>query len=235
MKRIIAASTSTLHGGSYLEYILPEIKHFFNGIDEVLFIPFARPSGITHNQYTNKVKEVFKTIGIRIVGLHSFEDKQEVLKNTKGIFIGGGNTFLLVHQLYKYDLIDTIKEVVNNGTAYFGTSAGSNICGPTMMTTNDMPIIYPPSFNTLGFFPFNFNPHYLDPDPNSTHNGETRETRINEYHTYNNTPVLGLREGSWVEVKGDKMMLKGKLTARWFEANKKPIEIKSPSVLNVTK
>jgi dipeptidase E len=125
-----------------------------------------------------------------------------------------------------------IETAVYKGVKYFGTSAGTNICGLTMKTTNDMPIVYPPSFNTLGLVPININPHYLDPDPTSKHNGETRETRIKEFHVYNDTPVIGLREGSWIEVTDDEMVLKGKLSARLFLKNKKPIEIKSQSVIN---
>ena len=120
-----------------------------------------------------------------------------------------------------------LTEVIKNGTPYLGTSAGSNICGLTMQTTNDMPIIYPPSFKTLGIIPFNLNPHYLDADEQSKHMGETRETRIAEFHQFNTLPVLGLREGSWLEVKGDKITLKGKLKARLFRQNQIPEELES--------
>ena len=113
-----------------------------------------------------------------------------------------------------------------------GTSAGSNITGLTMQTTNDMPIIYPPSFQTLGIIPFNLNPHYLDADLQSTHMGETRETRIKEFHAFNSVPVLGLREGSWLEVKGEEILLKGELPARLFRQNKEPIELESNSSLS---
>ena len=225
MKQLIIASTSTIYGSDYLEYILPELKIFFKGINQVVFIPYARPSGLTYDEYTTIAKKAFATIDIDIKGVHEFENAQEAIKNANGIFVGGGNTFELVDKLYKENLIQTIKNVVLNGTPYFGTSAGSNICGLTMKTTNDMPIVYPPSFDTLGLINFNINPHYLDPDPNSTHKGETRETRINEFHIYNATPVLGLREGSWLQVKGDKIILKGDLNARLFLQDKKPVEL----------
>ena len=119
-----------------------------------------------------------------------------------------------------------------NGVPYLGTSAGSNICGLTMNTTNDMPIVYPPSFSTLGLVPFNINPHYLDPNPNSTHMGETREMRIREFHAFNTQPVIGLREGSWIEVKGNTLTLKGTLNARIFEYGKAPYEIEPNSDLS---
>ena len=128
--------------------------------------------------------------------------------------------------------MDAIKTVVEKGTPYLGTSAGSNICGLTMETTNDMPIIYPPSFDTLGLIPFNINPHYLDPIAGSTHMGETRETRIKEFHQFNPQPVLGLREGSWLEVNADIITLRGSLQARLFRQNTEPEEIETGTDLS---
>ncbi len=232
MKNIIIASTSTLHGGNYLEYLLPELQSFFSNVKQLLFIPYARPSGISHDDYTKKVSEAFNKINILVKGIHEFENPVEAIENAEGIFTGGGNTFLLVSQLYKNNVIDALEKVVKNGTPYLGTSAGSNICGLTMNTTNDMPIVYPPSFRTLGFVSFNINPHYLDPIEGSTHMGETRETRINEFHHFNPQPVVGLREGSWLAVKGDSVKLKGTLTARIFKRNEKPIEVIPETELN---
>jgi dipeptidase E len=232
MKNIIIASTSTIHGGNYLEYLLPELQSFFSNVKQLLFIPYARPSGISHDDYTKKVSEAFDKINISAKGIHEFENPVEAIENAEGIFTGGGNTFLLVSQLYKNNVIDALEKVVKNGTPYLGTSAGSNICGLTMNTTNDMPIVYPPSFRTLGFVSFNINPHYLDPIEDSTHMGETRETRINEFHHFNPQPVVGLREGSWLEVKGDSVKLKGTLTARIFKRNEKPIEVIPETELN---
>src|SRR5690554_4964123 len=231
MKNLIIASTSTLHNGIYLDYLLPTLKEHFKDVKTLLFIPYARPGGISHDEYTAKVKSVFTALDIDVKGLHEFEDTTQALQKAEGIFTGGGNTFLLVYQLYKNDVMRTLGEVLKNGTPYLGTSAGSNITGLTMQTTNDMPIIYPPSFKTLGMVPFNLNPHYLDPDTNSTHMGETRETRINEFHTLNTVPVLGLREGNWLEVKGNSILLKGSLTARWFTQNNPAIELESDTDL----
>ncbi|HKJ06486.1 MAG TPA: dipeptidase PepE [Flavobacteriaceae bacterium] len=232
MKKLVIASTSTVHGKAYLEYIMPTLSTFFNGISELLFIPYARPSGLTHDEYTDKAREAFSKININVKGIHQFNNPVEALKQAKGIFTGGGNTFLLVKQLYENNIIPTLKNVVENGTPYFGTSAGSNITGLTICNTNDMPIVYPPSFDTLGFINFNINPHYLDPIPNSKHMGETRETRILEYLNLNTTPVLGLREGSWLEVVGSKVTLKGELKARLFEKGKIPAEIPTESDLS---
>lgn len=226
---MIIASTSTIYGSGYLEYLLPVIKELYKDISEVIFIPYAQPSGMSYDDYTALAEKIFKKINIKIKGLHTFDNPKESLKKAGGVFVGGGNTFLLVDTLYKLDLMLVLKDVIEKGTSYLGTSAGSNICGLTMQTTNDMPIIYPPSFDTLGVIPFNINPHYLDPDLNSKHKGETRETRIKEYHTLNETPVLGLREGSWLDVKEGSIILKGKLNARLFLQNKVPKEIQSHS------
>ncbi|TDO97667.1 dipeptidase PepE [Flavobacterium sp. 245] len=235
MKSVIIASTSTLHEGSYLEYLLPTLQSHFKNCKNLLFIPYARPSGISHDDYTQKVSEAFASINISVKGIHEFEDAKEAIKNAEGIFTGGGNTFLLVTQLYRHNIMQLLAETVKNGTPYLGTSAGSNICGLSMQTTNDMPIIYPPSFQTLGLIPFNLNPHYLDPDLQSKHMGETRETRIKEFHAFNSIPVLGLREGSWLEVKGEKITLKGNLTARLFKQNETPIELETESDLSYLK
>jgi len=232
MKSIIIASTSTLHGGKYLEYLLPTLKEHFKNCKTILFIPYARPSGISHEKYTQKAAEAFASINIEVKGIHEFEDPQVAVKEAEGIFTGGGNTFLLVSQLYKNNIMQLVAETVKNGTPYLGSSAGSNICGLSMQTTNDMPIIYPPSFQTLGLIPFNLNPHYLEADLQSKHMGETRETRIKEFHAFNSIPVLGLREGSWLEVKGEKIILKGDLKARLFKKNETPQELESESDLS---
>lgn len=224
MKRILLASTSTVYGGTYLSYLQDELIDFFTGIDEILFVPYARPSGITHDEYTQIAQQFFNRVGKSIVGLHTFADPKKAIRQAKAIFTGGGNTFVLVNQLYRLEVMDVLREAVENGTLYMGTSAGSNIAGQTMQTTNDMPIVYPPSFKTLGLVPFNINPHYLDPDPQSKHKGETRETRIKEFHVFNDTPVIGLREGSWLRVEDEKVSLKGDLTARIFLKGQEPYE-----------
>lgn len=235
MENVILASTSTVHGSGYLEYILPELKVFFKDIKEILFIPYARPSGISHDEYTVIAQKAFSKIDISIRGIHEFDDPKKALHNAKGIFTGGGNTFVLVNYLYKNKLMAQIRDAVLNGTLYFGTSAGSNIGGLTIGTTNDMPIVYPPSFKTLGLVPFNINPHYLDPIPGSKHMGETRETRIKEFHKFNTQPVIGIREGSWLQIHRDSIFLKGKLPARIFEKDKTPYEIEPETELSFLK
>ncbi|MEC3905489.1 dipeptidase PepE [Tamlana sp. 2201CG12-4] len=232
MKNIIIASTSTIHGSDYLEYILDELNVFFKNANTILFIPYARPGGISHDEYTQRVKSAFEKIDKSVKGIHEFENPVEAVTNAEAIFTGGGNTFVLTYQLYKNNLITPLQTAIHNGTPYLGTSAGSNICGLTINTTNDMPIVYPPSFKALALVPFNINPHYLDPDTSSTHMGETRETRIKEFHHYNPQPVIGLREGSWLLVQNNSILLKGILSARIFEYNKLPYEVASGTELN---
>lgn len=232
MKKLLLASTSTLHGSEYLEYLLPELKSHFKNCKTVLFIPYARPSGISHEEYTQKTALAFAKINITVKGIHEYENPVLAIQNAEGIFTGGGNTFLLVKQLYHEKIMTTLKETIEKGTPYLGTSAGSNISGLTMQTTNDMPIVYPPSFQTLGLIPFNLNVHFLDTDSQSTHMGETRETRINEFHQFNNFPVLGLKEGSWLEIEEGKIILRGNLSAKLFRKNHIPIEITPASELS---
>ena len=176
--------------------------------------------------------KAFKKLNKKVRGLHSFKNQKEAVLNAEGVFTGGGNTFVLVNQLHKSDVMKSLKTEIESGTPYLGTSAGSNICGLTMNTTNDTPIVYPPSFKTLGIVPFNINPHYLDPIEGSTHMGETRETRIKEFHKFNRQPVIGLREGSWIEIKNDEPTLRGLLDARIFSYNNQPYEIKSNTDLS---
>ena len=227
MKNVILASTSALFGGQYLDYLKNEIVDLFQKVDEIIFIPYARPGGCSHDEYTKKVTDFFAGLGIRVIGLHSFQNPAEAMKNAKGFFTGGGNTFLLTKTLHQLGLMEVLKSEIEKGKPYLGTSAGSNIARQNIRTTNDMPIVYPPSFDAMGILPFNLNPHYLDPDPNLKHNGETRETRILEFLTQNILPVVGLREGSWIRIKGEKITLEGNLTARIFEPGKEPYEMET--------
>ena len=233
MKKLIIASTSTLYKGTYLGYLQQELEVLFRDVEEVLFIPYARPGGISHENYTKMAAKAFNNIGKNLRGIHTFENPRQAIKQAQGIFTGGGNTFLLVQQLHNNKLLSPITKAIINGTPYLGTSAGSNICGITMQNTNDMPIVYPSSFTTLGVIAFNINAHYIDPDPKTTHMGESRATRIKEYHTQNNTPVVGLPEGSWLEVIGDRITLKGNHRARIFEKGKDSYLLETASILRL--
>jgi len=217
MKNLLLISNSTLHGSGYLDHCASEIKKFLGETKKVLFIPYARPGGITHDEYTEIARKRFKKMGYMLSGINEYDNPKEAVRSSESIFIGGGNTFVLIDGLYKNNLVESIRKRVNEGIPYIGTSAGSNIACKSIKTTNDMPIVYPPSFEGLKLVPFNINPHYLDPNPNSKHMGETRETRIKEFHFYNDTNVIGLREGAMLHINDKKITLKGSTGARLFK------------------
>ena len=226
MKKMLLASTSTIFGQKYLEYLHNEIKNIFLGCKNILFIPYARPSGISHLEYTIKVKTVFNKLELNIID-YTNENIRHHLEKCDGIFAGGGNTFLLLSKLYEFNLINILKNKINLGTPYLGTSAGSNICGLSIGTTNDMPIIEVESFRALGVLNFNINPHYIDKVDGLEHMGESRETRINEFHKFNDQFVIGLREGSFLQVQGDDIYLKGLKHAIIFKKENEKFEIEN--------
>ena len=232
VKRLLLISTSTVHGSGYLDYCADDLAKFLSYDTRVLFIPYARPSGISHAEYTELARERFARMGLELVGVNETSRPLEAIQNSQSLFIGGGNTFLLLRDLYTAGLLDTIRQRVAAGMPYVGTSAGSNVAGLTIGTTNDMPIVLPPSIDALGLVPFNINPHYLDPDPESTHKGETRETRINEFHVINEHPVVGLREGAWLHVNDGLVQLSGDNGARLFRQGLRPEEYRPGSRLD---
>ncbi len=223
-RNLLLISNSTLHGSGYLDHCAENIKEFLGNRKTVVFIPFARPGGISHDCYTDTARERFARMGYQSSGVHEADDMQAAIRSADAIFIGGGNTFVLLTGLYEHNLMNVIREEVAHGKPYIGTSAGSNVAAHSIMTTNDMPIMYPPSFEALNLVPFNLNPHYLDPDPNSTHMGETRETRIKEFHVFNDVPVIGLREGAILYVTDHQMILKGTTGARLMNAGEEAVE-----------
>ncbi|WP_018479056.1 dipeptidase PepE [Pontibacter roseus] len=231
-KSLLLISTSTTHGTGYLEHCEEEIKSILQDRKSILFIPYARPSGISHTDYTAKAREAFERMGVSLTGIHEASNPIEAVQQAEAIFTGGGNTFLLLRQLYQNKLIEPLQQRVQKGMPYIGTSAGTNIAGKTIGTTNDMPIVFPKSFDALQLVPFNLNPHYLDPLPDSTHMGETRETRIQEFHVHNRQPVVGLREGSMLRVTGERLELKGPHSARIFLQGQKPMEFKPADDIN---
>ncbi len=206
-RKLLLVSSSRVHGTGFLEHCSTAIKNHFPAGCQVLFVPYALAD---HDKYEAIVREPFEAIGLKLKSIHQYDDPQQAIAEAQGIFIGGGNSFRLLKTLYDLNLIEAVRSAVENGTPYMGSSAGTNMACPTIRTTNDMPILEPPSLNALNLIPFQINPHYLDADPNSTHKGETRAQRLSEYHEENNTPVAGLREGSWLEIHGDSCTLRGK-------------------------
>lgn len=228
-QRLLLISNSTLYGSSYLDHAEGEIRDFLGDAKRVLFIPFA-----LHDQdaYTDLARERFKAFGYDLTSAHQVPDARQAVGNAEIIFVGGGNTFRLLKALYELDLLLPIRQRVAQGMPYIGSSAGSNVACPTIRTTNDMPIVQPPSFEALGLVSFQINPHYLDPDPQSTHKGETREERLIQYLEENTTPVVGLREGAMLRLEQGSIELKGVSGARIFRRGHGPFEIKPGEKLN---
>ena len=222
MSRVLLISNSTLFGSGYLDHAESEIRDFLGDIKRVLFIPFAL---YDRDAYATTARERFARMGYDVSSVHSASNPVQAITETEAIFTGGGNTFRLLKTLYDLDLLDPIRQRVAEGLPYIGSSAGSNIAGPTIRTTNDMPIVQPPSFDALGFVSFQINPHYLDPDPNSKHMGETREKRLTEFLEENDTPVVAIREGAMLRVENGRTTLKGSTGARIFRRGHDPIEL----------
>lgn len=221
-RRILLLSTSTVFGTGYLAYAESEIRAFLGDLKQVLFVPFALHD---HDGYAAKVRAQFAAFGYCLHSLHEAGDGREAMANAEAIFVGGGNTFRLLKALNDLELLATIRARVSSGMRYMGSSAGSNIAGPTIRTTNDMPIVEPPSFEALGLVAFQINPHFVDAVPDSKHMGETREERIAQFLEENETPVIGLREGAMVSVKDGKATLLGHAGARLFRRGEPAVEL----------
>ena len=220
-RRVLLISNSTLFGSGYLDHAEAEILDFLGNVGRVLFLPYAL---YDRDAYSSMARERFKAMGYKLDSIHSIPDARQAVDDAEAIFIGGGNTFRLLKALYDFDLLHSIRRRVEEGMPYVGSSAGSNVAGPTIRTTKDMPIVEPPSFDALGLVSFQISPHYLDPDPNSTHMGETQEERILQFLEENDTTVVGMREGAMVRVEKGSAILKGSSGARIFRKGHDPIE-----------
>jgi dipeptidase E len=220
-ERVLLISNSTLYGGGYLDHAESEIRDFLGQIERVLFVPYAL---YDRDAYSSTARERFEAMGYRLNSVHEAGDARRAVEDAPAIFVGGGNTFRLLKALYDFDLLTAIRRRVSDGMPYVGSSAGSNVAGPTIKTTKDMPIVEPPSFDALGLVPFQISPHYLDPDPNSTHMGETQEERVLQFLEENDTTVFGLREGAMVRVESGSTVLKGSSGARIFRKGHGPVE-----------
>jgi len=229
IRRLLLLSTSKVHGSEYLDHAEAEIRDFLGGVGRVLFVPFAVAD---REGYAAKTGERFRAMGYGLESLHEASDKRQAVIDAEVIFIGGGNTFRLLKTLYQFELLSVIRARVESGMPYIGSSAGSNVAAPTIKTTNDMPIVQPPSFDSLGLISFQINPHYLEPEPGSTHMGETREERLLQYLEENDTPVVGLREGAMLRIENGSILLRGSAGARIFRKGEPPIEVMPVSDLN---
>jgi dipeptidase E len=192
---------------------MPAIRAFLSGSRRLAFVPFA-----LHDRegYAARVRARFAPEGVEVLAVAPEPSGQATVEEADAVFVGGGNTFRLLDALQRSGLLEVVRRRALQGLPYLGASAGTNVAAPTLKTTNDMPIVQPASFDALGLVPFQINPHYLDPDPSTTHMGETREERLREFHEENAAAVVGLREGTWLEVQGDRGWLRGPRRARVF-------------------
>jgi dipeptidase E len=218
---LLLVSTSTVHGTGYLDHCAEAMKETLGAARDVLFVPWAL---FDRDAYSAKARERFRAMGFGLRSIHEAPDPVRAVEEAEAIFVGGGNSFRLVDAMGRSGVLEPIRNRVRAGLPYLGTSAGSNVACPTIMTTNDMPIVQPRSLEALALVPFQINPHYLDPDPSSTHMGETRETRIREYLEENDRVVIGLREGSMLRVAGSSLRLIGTRGARIFRRGAEPEE-----------
>lgn len=221
--RLLLISNSTQHGGGYLDHCAPAIASFLGAITRVTFVPYAL---FDRDAYAAKARARFEAMGYGVDSIHDFDGgARRAVERAEALFVGGGNTFRLLDALWREQLIEPIRRRVRAGMPYLGASAGINVACPSIRTTNDMPIVEPPSFEALGLVPFNINPHYQDASPGSTHMGETREQRIAEFHEENTPAVIGLREGAWLLVEDGVATLQGVNGARLFRRGQAPAEL----------
>jgi dipeptidase E len=228
-RRLLLVSNSTMHGGGYLAHCTAEIRDFLGPRQRVLFVPYALAD---HDGYAAKARAAFAAFGHDLISAHEGGDPRAQLAAATAVFVGGGNTFRLLDRLYHTRLLPAIRRRVDQGMPYLGSSAGTNVATLSIRTTNDMPIVMPPSFAALTLVPFQINPHFLDPDPHSTHMGETREERLRQFHEESDVPVLGLREGCLLRVEGRHMELRGTTRARLFRRGRAPEEFTPPCDLS---
>ncbi|MDD4729906.1 MAG: dipeptidase PepE [Dysgonamonadaceae bacterium] len=223
--RLLLISNSTNPGEPYLDYPKHNIKNFLGDKPlNCLFIPYAAVT-FSFDEYEEKVNNRLAEVGLKVTGIHRYDNPLEAVEKAEAIIVGGGNTWQLVKMLQENKLMETIVKKVKAGTPYVGWSAGSNIACPTLKTTNDMPIVEPLEFKTLQLIPFQINPHYLD-ESNENHGGETREVRIIEFiHANKEMYVVGLREGCMLVYENDNLKLIGSRSARVFHYGKETLEL----------
>ena len=206
--RLLLLSNSTSPGRSYLTHAVPWLGEFLDGAQRVAFVPYAGVT-VSWDDYAAKVRDALAPLGSELVSVHETASPLEALEAADTVLVGGGNTFHLLREMYTTELVDAIRQRVQDGMPFVGWSAGSNVACPTIRTTNDMPIVEPPSFDALGFVPFQINPHYTDAHPDG-HQGETRAQRLAEFVTANpDVPVIGLPEGTALRIDGRQLDLLG--------------------------
>jgi len=227
--RILLISNSTQYGRGYLDHVEAELREFLGPSRSVLFVPFAL---FDRAAYGAKARSRLALMGLACDVLDTADAPEGAIERAEAFFVGGGNTFRLLKALQDSGAAAAIARRVRTGTPYIGSSAGSIVAGPSLKTTKDMPIVQPASFEALSLVEFQISPHYLDPDPSSTHMGETQEERILQFLEENDAPVLGLREGGFVRVEEGQVVVKGERPARIFRRGAVPVEVEPGAPLD---
>jgi dipeptidase E len=228
LARLLLISTSTVYGTGYLDHAESEIRNTLGAARRVVFIPYALAD---RKAYAARAVARFQSMGFECASIEERRNPVRALDDADAVFVGGGNTFRLLKALHEFGLVAAIRNRVSQGMIYMGASAGSNVACPTIRTTNDMPVVEPPTLAALNLFPFQINPHYQDPDTDSKHMGETREERLLQYLEENETPVIGLREGAILSMGDGHIHLCGLNGARIFQRNRAPWEVTPPTEL----
>lgn len=219
--RLLLVSSSTIHGHGYLDHVAEALSSFLAGVKTVTFVPYALAD---RDGYAAKARERFGKLGIELLSVHQAPDPRAAVRSAEAVFVGGGNTFRLLKWLQDEGLMGPIRDRAGEGMPYVGSSAGTNVAAPSIRTTNDMPIVPTANLLALGLVPYQINPHYLDPDPASTHKGETREERLLQYLEESPVPVVGLREAAYLHAEKGVSTLLGEKGARVFKRGAEPFE-----------
>ena len=226
MADVLLLSNSTMPGTSFFSWPKPWVKEFLGSVKrKLLFIPYAAVS-LSYDEYEQKVIGAFSDLGFVVQSIHRFDDPLQGLERAEGIIVGGGNSFALLERMYRYNLLAAVtRKVMEGGIPFIGWSAGANLAGPTIMTTNDMPVIQPPSLRALGLVPFQINPHYHELKFEGQ-GGETRKERLEEFLVLNpDKKVVGLPEGTLLMQRGSALTFQGILPSKLYHHGKEPVEI----------
>ena len=228
LRRLLLISNSTQYGRGFLDHVESEMRDFLGPSQRILFVPFAM---FDRDAYADKMRSRMSSMGLALESIHRVSDPLRAVESAEAVFVGGGNTFRLLKSLQESAVIPALRRRVAQGMPYIGSSAGSIVACPTLKTTKDMPVVEPSSFEALDLIDFQISPHYLDPDPGSTHMGETQEERIRQFLEENEESVVGLREGSFLRIEGDSITLKGSTGARIFRRGEEPVEARTGAEL----
>lgn len=222
-KRLLLISNSFQHGLGYLDHCEDAILSITDKKSVIAFFPYAVKDLDSYSELTcNR----FKKMGLKCISVHKVKDSKDLIRSVDTFFVGGGNTFRLLWNLQSLKMVQEIRKAVSSGAVYIGSSAGANVAGVTIQTSNDMPILWPRNLKALSLVPFNINPHYIDPIKDDKHMGETRERRINEFHEESEIPVLAIREGAMLDIRNEKIILLGESGGKLFIQGKDPFSLK---------